>query len=253
MKTCLRWLMLLSFAVVPLFTAQAQARDFKVIAFYSTNVEPDHVAFAQDAIAFFNNAASKDNFQFDTTTNWDDLNDAKLRDYQVVLWLNEFPHNAAERVAFEKYMTNGGAWLGFHVSAYNDPSTKWPWLVNFLGGTVFYGNSWPPLPAKLVVDDPAHPITRGIPVTFQSPANEWYIWKPSARLNKDVHVLVTLDPSNYPLGLKDILTSGDIPVVWTNTKYKMVYMNMGHGDKIFTEPIQNRLIENALLWLGRGQ
>jgi hypothetical protein len=24
---------------------------------------------------------------------------------------------------------------------------------------------------------------------------------------------------------------------------------MGHGDKIFTSPIQNHLIENALLWL----
>jgi hypothetical protein len=26
-------------------------------------------------------------------------------------------------------------------------------------------------------------------------------------------------------------------------------MNMGHGDKIFTNSIQNTLIENGLLWL----
>jgi hypothetical protein len=30
----------------------------------------------------------------------------------------------------------------------------------------------------------------------------------------------------------------------------MIYMNMGHGDKIFTNPQQNRLFEDALLWLG---
>jgi type 1 glutamine amidotransferase len=46
-----------------------------------------------------------------------------------------------------------------------------------------------------------------------------------------------------------VITSGNVPVVWTNTKYKMLYINMGHGDKIFTSPIQNHLIENALLWL----
>ena len=36
-------------------------------------------------------------------------------------------------------------------------------------------------------------------------------------------------------------------------KYRMLYINMGHGDKIFTSPIQDRLIENGLLWLlGKG-
>jgi len=42
---------------------------------------------------------------------------------------------------------------------------------------------------------------------------------------------------------------GDIPVVWTNTRYRMIYMNMGHGDKVFTSPLQNQLIENEILWL----
>ena len=46
------------------------------------------------------------------------------------------------------------------------------------------------------------------------------------------------------------MTDGDIPVVWTNTQYKMLYMNMGHGDKIFTSPVQNTLIENATMAAG---
>jgi type 1 glutamine amidotransferase len=61
-----------------------------------------------------------------------------------------------------------------------------------------------------------------------------------------VKVLVTLAPSNYPIGLKDTIESGDVPVVWTNTRYRMIYMNMGHGDKIFDSPEQNRLFEDAL-------
>jgi len=33
-------------------------------------------------------------------------------------------------------------------------------------------------------------------------------------------------------------------------RYRIVYMNMGHGDKIFTSGEQNKLFENAILWLG---
>ncbi|HMH33898.1 MAG TPA: ThuA domain-containing protein [Puia sp.] len=224
-----------------------------MIAFYSTTVERDHVQFARDALAFFTKLAKEKNFQFDSTTDWANTNDAYLKKYQVVIWINEFPHTEEERKAFERYMTGGGAWLGFHVSGYNDRETHWPWIVDFLGGAVFYTNNWPPLPAKLVVDDPNHPVTRNLPASYRSPINEWYQWKPSPRLNKDVKVLLSLDSSNYPIGKKDIIFSGDLPVVWTNTKYKMVYMNMGHGDQVLTEPIQNRMFSDALIWLATGK
>ncbi len=230
--------------------AAAKEPAFKVLAFYSTDVEPDHVHVANDALVFFRELAAKDNFIFDSTTNWGKLNAAELKNYQLILWLNDFPKTAEQRAAFENYMEHGGGWLGFHVAGYNDKTTKWPWFVDFLGGAVFYTNNWPPLPAKLIVDDRAHPVTKGLPASYLAPANEWYIWEPSPRLNKYVHVLVTLDPSNYPLGVKDVIKEGDLPVVWTNTKYRMIYMNMGHGEKIFGDAVQNTLFTNAVMWLG---
>jgi uncharacterized protein len=231
-------------------TLSAQQPSFHVLALYSTNVETDHVTFARQAIEFYGALASKDNFELKASTNWDDLNPATLGKYDVVLWLNDFPHSETQRAAFQQYMDHGGAWLGFHVSAYNDQDTHWPWFVSFLGGGVFFGNNWPPLPAKLTVDNAGSPITKRLPADYVAPANEWYIWKPDPRANNDVKVLLTLDPSNYPLGLKDMITSGDLPVVWTNTKYKMIYMNMGHGNT-FASPAQNFLFEDALLWLGK--
>jgi type 1 glutamine amidotransferase len=146
-------------------------------------------------------------------------------------------------------MERGGGWLGFHIASYNDSDTQWPWFVRFLGGAVFYGNNWPPLPAEVTVDDPAHPLTKNLPKSFLSPPNEWYIWKPSPRLNKDVKVLLTLSPSNFPLGLKDTIEGDDVPVVWTNTRYRMLYLNMGHGDRIFCNNIQNQLFEEVIPWL----
>jgi type 1 glutamine amidotransferase len=227
----------------------AQSPPLHVLAFYSTDVERDHVDFALQAVKFFSEVAARDHFQFESTTNWDDLNPQRLQNIQMVLWFNDSAHTPQQRAAFERYMAHGGGWFGFHFAAYNDSGTHWPWFVQFLGGAVFYGNNWPPLPATLDVDDKTSPVTRHLPAHYLAPANEWYSWLPNPRANKDVKVLLTLDPSNFPLGFKDTLTGGDIPVVWTNTKYRMIYMNMGHGDKIFTDAHQNQLFEDALLWL----
>ena len=130
---------------------------FKVLAFYSHTVEKAHIDFADAAIQFFKELTVGNGFVFDTTSNMEDLNDAKIKDYQLLMMINDFPHNTAQRDAFEKYMNNGGGWLGFHVAGYNDKTTNWPWFVNFLGGAVFYNNNWPPLPAKLTLDDTTAP------------------------------------------------------------------------------------------------
>jgi formylglycine-generating enzyme required for sulfatase activity len=231
----------------------AQKPDFKVLAFYSKNVERDHVDFARNLRAFMNDLSDERNFTFDVTTDWTNLNDTLLRNYQVVMWINEFPHTEAQRRSFEKFMNNGGGWIGFHVAGYNDNETEWPWFVDFMGGAVFYTNNWPPLPARLIVDDNDHPVTKNAPPTIAAPANEWYQWKPSPRENKNVKVLVTLDPLNYPIGIKDIITGGDTPVVWTNTKFNMVYINMGHGDFVLSDRFQNTVVADALLWVGKSK
>ena len=222
---------------------------FKVLAFYSNTVEQAHIDFANGAIQFFRELTVGNGFVFDTTSNMEDLNDEKIKDYQLLMMINDFPHSEAQRKAFEKYMENGGGWMGFHVAGYNDKTTNWPWFVNFMGGAVFYKNNWPPLPAKLVIDDTSHPITKGLPATFISPVGEWYQWKPSPRENKKVKILLSLSPENFPMGIKHIITEGDMPVVWTNTNYRMIYLNMGHGPHILEDATQNKLIIAAFRWV----
>ena len=146
-----------------------------------------------------------------------------------MIWLNDMPHTAAQRLAFERYMGGGGGWLGFHVSGFG--TNAWPWFTEFMGGGRFSASNWPSMPARVNADDPAHPILKGVPATFVAPINEWYSWTPSPRANPDVKVLLTLDGSNFPLGVKNTLNGGDIPVAWINTKYRMVYVNYGHGDQ----------------------
>jgi len=68
-----------------------QNQDFHVLAFHSMHVEQDHMDFTKQAIPFFEEMARRDHFDFKATTNWDDLNPTVLKQYQVVLWLDEFP------------------------------------------------------------------------------------------------------------------------------------------------------------------
>ena len=55
--------------------------------------------------------------------------------------------------------------------------------------------------------------------------------------------------SNFPLGVKNTLNGGDIPVAWINTKYRMVYVNYGHGDQIYSAPPLPAMLDNILRWL----
>ena len=238
-----------SFFVAPSASAAQEAAAARptVLAFFTAGGELDHVLFAQQAIRALTAKSAEAGYTFAATTDWDRLNDATLRDVRVVIWLNDMPRTPAQRQAFERYMTGGGAWLGFHVSGFGN--NAWPWFTEFMGGGRFTASNWPSLPARVNVDAVEHPIVKGVPSTFVAPINEWYSWTPSPRNNPDVTVLLTLDASNFPLGVKNTLNGGDIPVAWINSKYRMVYLNYGHGDRIYSTPVLPAMIDNSLRFL----
>lgn len=227
----------------------AGAPRFKALVYYSTQVEEAHVAFAKEGVEFFKRLNYGNGFVLDVTTDFGAYPYERLKGYDVVVMLNVAPSAQKEREAFEQYMENGGGWVGFHAAAYNDKNTKWPWFVHFLGGGVFYCNNWPPQPVKLIKDVSNHPVTKNLPASFIAPESEWYQWNPSPRLNREVEVLLSISEDNYPLGIKDVVNFGDFPVVWTNKKYRMIYLNMGHGDDEFTDATQKLLFVNAFRWV----
>lgn len=215
----------------------AKAPRFKALIYYTQHAEEAHVQFAEQATTFFKKLNYGDGFVLDITTDFSKYPYEKLKEYNVIIMLNTSPNTKAERDAFEQYMENGGGWVGFHAAAYNDKNTHWPWFVKFLGGGVFYCNNWPPQPVLVEVDNEEHPVTKNLPASFVAPASEWYQWTPSPRQNKDVEVLLSLSPKNYPLGIKDVVNFGDFPIVWSNKNYRMIYLNMGHGDEEFIDGI----------------
>jgi hypothetical protein len=253
---------------------QDAGSKFNVIAFYTGKEDLTHISFVHEANRWFPKAAQAYHFTYDSTTNWDNLNSNFLSHYQVVLFLDTRPEKADQRLAFQHYMENGGGWMGFHFSAFAlTPSAypeNWDWYHNtFLGSGEYVSNTWRPTSAILRVEDTNFPATMHLPITFKSAPNEWYRWSNDLRTNADIKILLSIDPSSFPLGTGpkpyEIWHEGYYPVVWTNKKFKMIYANMGHNDMdyehkfdntnrtlsfTFDNPIQDRLIIDSLLWLG---
>ncbi len=255
--------------------AQSINPKFKVIAFFTGKNDLAHISFVHEANKWFPQMGKKYHFTYDSTNNWKNLNADFLSHYQVVIFLDTRPDDPMQRVAFQKYMEHGGAWMGFHFSAFaltpSDYPMNWDWYHNtFLGSGSYVSNTWRPVSAILRVEGHNHPATKDLPETFKSAPNEWYRWQNDLRKNPDIDILVSIDSSSFPLGTcpkqSEIWHSGYYPVVWTNKNYKMIYFNMGHNDmdyehkidttnrtlsSTFSSKMQDKLIINALLWLGR--
>lgn len=222
---------------------------FKALLHGTVHAEEAHVQFSQQAEQFLRKLTVGDGFVLASCTSLLDYDWEKLKEFDVIISANGGFAPGEERALFEKYMENGGGWVGFHASAYNDRDTGWPWFLQFIGGGVFLCNNWPPQPALVELDVDDHPVTRNLPHEFVIPASEYYQWTPSPRQNPDIQVLLSLSPRNYPIGLKDVVYGGDWPLVWTNRRYRMIYLNMGHGDEGFSDATQNLLFVNALRWV----
>jgi uncharacterized protein len=254
--------------------AQKTAPEFKVLAFYTAAHDAAHISFVHEANRWLPSIAAKYHFQYDSTNDFNLLNADYLRNYQVVLFLDTRPELPQQRAAFEQYMATGGGFIGFHFAGFaltpSDFNQNWDWYHNiFIGAGEYKGNTWRPTAAILRVENRHHPATKRLPKFFTSSPNEWYSWEKDLRKNSDIIILLSIDKKSFPLGTgpkpNEIWHEGYYPVAWTNKKYHMLYLNMGHNDIDyehgtnkelsfqFDNEVQNRLLIDALLWLGKKQ
>jgi hypothetical protein len=264
---CLVYIFL--FHAVP---AQERTSKFSVIAFHDGESDQAHASFVREADKWFSAMASRYKFTYESTNDWNKLDTDFLSKYNVVVFLDSRPESSEQRDAFQKYMEKGGGWMGFHFAAFAlTPSAfpqNWDWYHDqFLASGQYKSNTWRPTSAVLRVEDRKHPATRHLPGKFISSLNEWYRWEKDLRTNPDIKILLSIDPTSFPLGTGpkqyEIWHNGYFPVAWTNRNYRMIYFNMGHNDIdyenktnkelsfTFGNKNQDRLIIDGLLWLGK--
>jgi hypothetical protein len=245
--------------------AHAAATSFKVLALYDTDSgDAAHNDYVKEALTWFPQTGAQNGFSWEGTTDWSRLS-GDLSQYRVVMFLDDAPHSASDRTGFQRYMDNGGAWIGFHVSGFTTNANEWPWYYNtFLGSGNFQTNTWGPTAETLKIEDRNHPSTAGLPATIQSSVSEWYSWSNDLRQNPNIDILASMDPGTFPVGTdpNQQWHSGYYPILWANKNYKMLYANFGHNDmnyttntrlsSTFASAQQNQWLTQGILWLGGG-
>ncbi len=177
------------------------------------------------------------------TESGEDFNDSNLKNYRLVVFLSTTMDvlDENQQRAFEKYIRNGGSFLGIHAAA--DTEYDWPWYGKLVGG---YFESHPSDPnvlkAKIDVLRKDHSSTAHLNDTWTR-TDEWYSYK---NLNPNVNVLLNLDETTYSGG-----TNGsNHPIAWFH-QYdggRAYYTGGGHTEASFDEPAFRQHLLGAIQW-----
>ncbi|UWZ83692.1 ThuA domain-containing protein [Occallatibacter riparius] len=211
-----------------------------------------HKPFVDAAKIWLAQESKIDGFTVDYIENTDLIDDAFLSRYQLFIQLNYPPYawKPAAVEAFRRYIELGrGGWIGFHHATLLgefDGYSMWPWFSSFMGGIRFTNYIPGFASATVKVEEPTHPVMKGVPTQFLVNDEEWYTWDKSPRPN--VRVLASVDEHTYS---PDSATRmGDHPVIWSNEhmKARNVYIFMGHHAELFQNPSFTTIFHNAILW-----
>lgn len=183
---------------------------------------------------------AENGFTVDTTSDASWFREDSLEKYAAVVFLNTTGNilNNYQEADFERYIQAGGGYAGIHAAS--DAEYDWGWYGRLVGG---YFNGHPaPQEAVLNVIDNTHPSTKFLPATWKR-TDEWYNFK---KLNKDVHVLLTIDEKSYQGGRN----GSPHPMVWYHDYDggRAWYTELGHTDESYTDSLYLKHLLGGILY-----
>ncbi len=178
--------------------------------------------------------------------------------FDVVVFANASGNHASDDQdrAFQEWLERGGGWFGIHAAG-DGSHAAWTWYEKNLKSGEYLGHILGPQKqeARVVVEAVDHPVTRGLPLEIFH-EEEWYSWSRGAR-QAGFEVLMTVDESTYSpkivfMGTEKDIAMGDHPVVWSRCVESgaAVYSAMGHWGAAYERDFMERLIVNAVEWVG---
>lgn len=165
--------------------------------------------------------------------------------------------NEEQRAAFEKFLKDGGGFVGVHGSG-GDMTYHWRWYVEDVIGAQFKGHPMFPQfqEAKVRIEDRSHAATRETPAEWVR-TDEWYSFEKSPR-RAGYNILATLDEKSYePEGLfgKDLSMGEDHPIMWWHCvgRGRVFYSALGHQAEAYAEPQYAAVLLGAVKWALRQE
>ncbi|MEZ5399744.1 MAG: ThuA domain-containing protein [Bryobacteraceae bacterium] len=157
----------------------------------------------------------------------------------------ELPIDGAQRAALLDFVRSGKGFGGAHSAS--DTLYTWPEYGELIGG-YFDGHPWTHA-ARVEVEDPAHPATRTLPVSFTL-LEEFYQHRAFDRSR--VRVLMTLDTRTVDLRAPGVnRTDEDFALAWCRPygAGRVFYTALGHFDETWRDARVETMLEGAVRYL----
>ncbi|WP_143959701.1 ThuA domain-containing protein [Litoribacter populi] len=210
------------------FIGMAQHFQFKAIAISTT--EGFRHESIQSGVEGLKQLARENFFLLDHTEDIDIFASERIHEYDVVILLNTtgeiFRENHQE--GFKKFVRDGKGVVGIHSAT--DTSYEWDWYNKLIGAQFA---SHPEIQtAKVKTKNNNHSSTLHLPDEWLW-TDEWYNFK---NFNKDVHVILEVDPNSYDTGDQDINYH---PIAWYHEfdGGRVFYTALGHVNHAYQDPM----------------
>jgi type 1 glutamine amidotransferase len=167
-------------------------------------------------------------------------------DAVVFYTTGELDLDAEQKAALLAFVRDDGkGFLGVHSAV--DTFYGWPEYGELIGA-YFDGHPWNVFPARVIVEDRAHPATRHLPPAFEI-RDEIYQMRNFSR--DRVRVLARLDETRVDLKKNGVKrTDGDFPLAWVREygKGRVFYSAFGHTEESWADPGIRKMLVEAMRW-----
>jgi type 1 glutamine amidotransferase len=173
------------------------------------------------------------------STYFDDYDQLKKYNLLLVVSTSGDVLNDSQQVNFEKYIAQGGGYVGVHAAC--NTEFDWPWYGNLVGA---YFKDHPKQQMALIKKvNHSHPSVLHLRDTF-SRWDEWYNYRKEVPQN--VNVLLEVDESSYTGGMG----GKTHPISWYHTFEggRSFFTALGHTDESYREAAFMKHVEAGMAW-----
>lgn len=208
----------------------------KTAGFRHSSIDP--------AVAALAARAARARVGFDATEDSRAFTLANLTRYDAVVFLSTTGDvlDAAQQAALESYVRAGGGFAGIHSAS--DTEYDWPWYGALVGA--YFAAHPPGTPtATLLVVEPDHPATAGLPSTWIR-TDEWYDLRD---VQAGLSVLLAIDERTYKTREQNPAPTPR-PIAWYRRFEggRSFYTALGHTDASWSEPLFLEHVWGGITW-----